>query len=241
MSTDHEPRGSLPPSSSRLGAASRRGLFPRSRLLVTGAALLAGAAALALADERAAGFFVSAVQDGLGRSLLERGDVASAMEDAAGFALVAILLLLAAPALASLAVVLANALRARHARGATSVPLPPERPRDLAPALPRLAALALMAVVFAGILGRHRDLPAAWMSGDPDTIRDLAAAIVELIAGAGAVCVLAGLAELALVRARLWSALALTRSEALRDRRAESGDGRARSEIAVSARRRERP
>jgi hypothetical protein len=241
MMTDKEPGGAIPASVSRLHAAARRGLFPRSRLLVTGSALLAGAAALALGGERLATLLIGEVRGGLERSLLERGEPAAALAAAVGLALCAILLLLAAPATVSLAIGLATALRARRARGVTAVPLPPERPRELSPAAPRLAALALMSVAIPWVLGRHRELPAAWLAGDQDAAGGLAAAAVELLAAAGLACALAGVAELALVRARLRSALSLSRSEAGRERRAQGGAGRAQGEIHGLARHPERP
>jgi type III secretory pathway component EscU len=231
MTIREEPGGGIPPSASRLAAAARRGRFPRSRLLVTGLSLLAAAAVFPAIGRFAASRLAEALRDGLGRALPSLADPGAALADATTLALGIALLLLAAPAAVSLIASLAPALRARRARGNTTVELPPERAGESSPAAPRLAALVLALPVVLWILGRHRELPASWMAGEPGLAAALGGAIAELLAGVGLLCALAGLAELALGRSRIRSALSLSRSEAARERRSGRGDDRARGEL----------
>lgn len=215
MTANDERGGAFPPSAARLLAAARAGRFPRSRLLVAGLSLAAGAGAIALFGAALAERLADLVRGGIAAG----GRVDPTAEAAAAAALAAggALLLLVPPAAISLALALATALRARRGRGSTSTPLPPEHPREHAPLAPRFAALGLMLPLFAWVLGRHRDLPAAWMAGDAGAAAGVARMALELLAAAGLACALAGLVELALIRARLWSALSLTRSQASRE------------------------
>jgi len=195
--------GHLPPSDARLAAAASAGMFPRSPLVALGAALVAFAATLGLGGEALGSALADLVRGGIERAVLERPDPIDALADALlrGAAIAAPIVL--APATAALIAALAPALWARrHGRGSTSAPLPSMPPRS-----PERAVLLATAATVAS-------LAMAWgLVAAPPTLSRVSAAIFA----AGVALLLAGLADLALQRARLVEALSLTRSEARRE------------------------
>jgi hypothetical protein len=193
----------LPPSSARIAAAARAGLFPRSPLLPLGGALAGlGCALLAFGSAVGRGL-LGLVDGGLAAAVSSRPDPVDALVAALGRGARIAVPLLLAPALAALLAALIPALVARRfGRGSTSNPLPEAPGFRPGRAVLRVAAIAVAAAAVA-----H-----GFAAGRPN-VESAAAALVA----AGTALLLAGLAEIALERARLFEALRLTRSEARRE------------------------
>jgi flagellar biosynthesis protein FlhB len=193
----------LKPTDARLAAAARAGLFPRSPLVALGAALAAVAIVLGCGGEELGSALADLVRGGLETAVLTRPDPILALVDALRSGAIIAAPLVLAPAAAALVASAAPALWARrHGPGSTAAPLP-EAPRMVAErAILSFAAagVAALALIW-GLVAAHA------------TLSRISAAIFV----AGVALLLAGLADLALQRARLVEALSLNRSEARRE------------------------
>ena len=226
----------IPPGDNRVEAAAREGIFPRSRLLPVGFALLGCSAVLHLGGRWMGERLSVLMRDGLEAAVGAQSDPAQHLEWAFKEGISVLVPLLAVALLGSAIPQIIVTVSARRRRGHTSTPLP----RDRGPGF-RGGLITLTALVLFGLLGfRIMKAGAAelFQAASPEilggAILDL---LVSLFAAAGAIALLAGVAELAWERTRIWRALHLSPSEAARDLRATRGDPRSRARMSQLARR----
>jgi hypothetical protein len=192
-------------------------------LLVTGCVLVAAGAVGYLMGEQLAAALGALVEDGLSDAVLLRSDPGAALAAGLGRGLILILPLLAVPAAAGLTAALVPAIAARRGGGETAVPIP-RRARRFSRGVLTLVALAVFALAALAILRGHGDLIARSIAGASSGMAWVGELVASLVLVAGATTLLAGVADLALDRARLLGELALRPADALREERAASGD-----------------
>ncbi len=214
----------VPPSHERTAAAAREGLFAGPRVLTGGLVLIAAAVMFGSMKEWLAAASVGLVRDGLFDAVTLRTDPTEALYGylASGIAfLLALAGVLFAVALAGAVV---PALIARRGVGRTAVSIPKEKPARISSFVLAATGVAVFTLLSVKIVAGH----GFFSTGTGSTTADLP---FSLIAAAGVVMCLVGMIDLALGRARIWRSLHLTRSEAVREDRASSGDRTAKSRV----------
>ena len=214
----------VPPSHERIAAAAREGLFAGSQILTGGLVLIAGAAMFWLMKEWLAGTSVGLVREGLFDAVTLRLDPTTALCGCLARGVAFLSPLAGALFAVALAGAVIPALMARRGVGQTAVSIPKEKPARVSSFVLAAAGVAAFTLLSVKIIGGH---------GFPSTGAGSAPADLpfSLIAAAGVVMCLVGMIDLALRRARIWRNLHLTRSEAVREERASSGDRAARSRV----------
>jgi hypothetical protein len=124
---------------------------------------------------------------------------------------------------------LVPAMVARKNRGRTAVPLPKFPKNRIALTLIHTAG-AVLFTLLAFFIFRRR-IGSVWhlVQGDHSALNELFIAFCELLTAGGAVLVLLGMAEIAIVRHSVWRTLFLDRMEAKRESRDAGGDSAVKS------------
>jgi hypothetical protein len=124
---------------------------------------------------------------------------------------------------------LVPAMVARKNRGRTAVPLPKFPKNRIALTLLRTSGAVLFTLLAFYIFRRR--VGAVWhlLQGDYNAANDLFIAFCELLTAGGAVLVLLGMAEIAIIRHSVWRTLFLDRMEARRENRDAGGDSATKS------------
>jgi flagellar biosynthesis protein FlhB len=223
------------PSPARVAAAAQGGLFARSRLLVTGATLVVAGTVGGLVANTIGARLRLLLDQGLAQAVQLRGDPAQALSAGIASGLAILLPLLIAIALVAALVSAAPALAARQGRGSTAVRLPRRSRRYSSGVLAALGVslFAIVALLIVRSYGGSAVLMASGAAVDASWIGEL---VLALVAAAGGIMVLAGVADLALDRARLLRDLRLTSSESQREQRAARGDPAVRQRAHSEAR-----
>ncbi len=214
----------VPPSHERIAAAAREGLFAGSRVLTGGLVLIVSAAMFVSMKEWLAGTTVELVRHGLFDAVTLRPDPTTALYGCLGRGIVFLLPFLGALFAVALAGAVIPALMARRGVGQTAVSIPQEKPARVSSFVLNAAGVAAFTLLSIKIIGGHGFSSTGAGSAPADLL-------FSLIAAAGVVMCLVGMIDLALRRARIWRRLHLTRSEAVREERAASGDRAARSRV----------
>ncbi len=204
-------------------------------MLSTGVVLSTGAAAIHLLASDAIDEIALWLEDGLSRAVFYRPDPVGALID--GLTGASTLLIPFLGVLAGTAMIL-NALPAlvsKKGKGRTSVELPGDgRPGAGSLVLTGFSVVLFLVFalsIFTGFLGQFS------FETTPEGATELVVeAAVSLMACAGAVLCVAGLAEIALERGRIWRSLHLSTGEARWEARDATGDRTVRARIADMAR-----
>jgi hypothetical protein len=179
------------------------------------------------------------VRAGIGGAVGGRLDPATALQRSLVDGLWLIAPLLIAVAMVGAVGALVPALLARRGRAggrpAVGLPRPPRR-RAGQVLLGVFGATLLVCLILAGI-GDLGVLLVALMAGEPGAAWGIADLVADGLGAAGAVLVLAGLADLALARARLFEALRVSRGEQRLEQRAQGSDPAVAVEVRRLARR----
>ncbi|MFO8072182.1 MAG: EscU/YscU/HrcU family type III secretion system export apparatus switch protein [Polyangia bacterium] len=218
----------VPPSRARLAAAASAGIFSRSRMLSAGLVLVVAGSLAIPAGPLLGASLAELMRNGLERAFALRTESGAAVATLlqAG----RLLAWIAAPLLVvALAAVSIPAWIARRRGGQTAAPLPRVRERDLFSGALSIAAAAAIVMIAVWILRRAAG-PALERAGagSEAALGSLAAPFAVLLVASGAILCIAGLAEMAWYRARIWRALHLDAAQARREAREQGGDERAR-------------
>ncbi|MCP4604134.1 MAG: hypothetical protein GY847_27035 [Proteobacteria bacterium] len=220
----------IPPGRGRIAKAARAGMFPRSSAIAGGLALLASAAVLALFAEQAGHSFMGLVEQGLDYAVASRPEPGLALNELIKTGVWLILPLILAAFVGGLAGAVVPAVIARRHRGRTAVPLPRAPKERVAFTVLHVFAVFLVILFAAHILRSHMGAVTRLIRNDPGSQVELIYALSKLLAAGGAVMLLMGLAEIALLRHSLWRALHINSLEARREERAAGGDSTVKTE-----------
>jgi len=217
--------------------AARAGLFPRSGAFIGGLALLAVAAVLATTSEELGRSLVTLAGQGLTWAAAPPSDPWSALKELLKGGALLVLPILVAAFLAALAGAVLPAIIARRHRGRSAVPLP-DAPTERVPlAVLRSLGVCVAVLLFAQIVRSHSGVVWRLADGDLGAGAELLNAFCQVLACFGAVMLLVGLMEIAVMRRAIWKALHLSSSEARREERAAGGDEAVKREGMRRARR----
>jgi flagellar biosynthesis protein FlhB len=218
----------IPPGQGRVAAAARAGMFARSGAIVSGLVLLVSAAMLAFTGDRAGAYLQDLAQGGLD-SVFMRPDSAREAVLTVSSAFFQSLPFLATVFVAGLLGALVPAMVARKNRGRTAVPLPKFPKNRFALTLLHLAGAILFTLL--AVLVFRRRAGAVWplMQGDFSATSGLLSAFCELLTAGGAILLLVGMAEIAIIRHSVWRTLFLDSMEAKREHRDAGGNNAAKS------------
>ncbi|MCP4674839.1 MAG: hypothetical protein GY854_04865, partial [Deltaproteobacteria bacterium] len=227
----------VPPGHGRVAMAARAGLFPRSGVVSGGLALLAVAAVIAFAGQDFGRSLVALVRRGLTRAAASPSDPWSALKEVLYEGTLLILPILAAAFLAALAGAILPAIIARRHRGRSVVPLPDAPAERLPLAILHALGVCVAVLLTAQIMRSHSGFVWRVAEGELGAGAELLAAFSEILACLGAVMLLVGLIEVAVLRRAIWKALHLSSLEARREERAAGGDAAIKREGMRRARR----
>jgi flagellar biosynthesis protein FlhB len=203
-------------------------MFARSEAIVSGLVLLVSAGILAFTGDRVGAYLQDLAQGSLD-SVFIRPDPAREVVLTVRNAFFQTLPFFVAVFALGLLGALVPALVARKNRGRTAVPLPKFPKNRFALTLLHIAG-AILFVLLALLVFRHR-AGAVWplLQGNFDGVSELFVAFCELLTAGGAILVLVGMAEIAIIRHSVWRTLFLDPMEAKRENRDAGGDNAVKS------------
>jgi flagellar biosynthesis protein FlhB len=203
-------------------------MFARSGAIVSGLVLLAAAGMLALTGDRAGVYLQNLVHRSLETIFIESEPTLEIVQTARS-AFFQILPFLTTVFAAGLLGALVPAIVARKNRGRTAVPLPKFPKNRIALTAIRTAGATLFTLLALYIF--REQVGSVWrvLQGDLSAINELFVALCQLLAGGGAVLVLLGMAEIAIIRHGVWRTLFLNKMEAKRESREAGGDSEVKS------------
>lgn len=218
----------VPPGQGRIAAAARAGMFARSGAIISGLVFLVSAGFLAITGDRAGAYLQHLAQSGLD-SVFMRPDpereVVLAVSSAFFLSLPFLITVFAAGLLGALV----PTIVARKNRGRTAVPLPKFPKNRFTRTLLHLAGAILFTLLAALVFRRRTGAVWPLVQGDFTAANELLVACCELLTAGGAILLLMGMAEIAIIRHSVWRTLFLDSMEAKREHRDAGGDNAVKS------------
>jgi flagellar biosynthesis protein FlhB len=216
----HDDGRFIPPGSGRTAAFAQKGGFPKSPLLSSGVAISAMCAVFYLLKHFFLSGFIDSFRVGVEDAVVRKMSAAGAFEESIKRVLLGTAPILFAAMCGISAVVLISTILTRKGRGATAVPLP-KMPGAILP-ITGIRVFAAIVFVFSALLVARSTTtdvssPNAWIEG-------IFALFFRVSAALGGILIFAGGAEVLIQRHQIYRALFLTRSEARRELRAETGN-----------------
>ena len=223
----------IPPSIGRVAFAARCGLFPRTTLLGAGLVLITFALLLkfsivptasTLRDLFAMDFTEAFTGAGTLETALASEKTLTSAKNVATTAVRLTLPLLFALFVAAALGTLVPALVFHKRGGSSAVALPKEPKPGPAVGVVKLMSALLVLLIAVTIFKSARYDLVRLQTGDQGALIALGGAIFDTLLAAGALFILTGLCEVALMRQKILGALSLNRSEARAEHKASAGD-----------------